>query len=108
LRQEHDALTEESEAFIDRVREQFEARFRGRFDDLTERLKSLVHGMTASLEAEAPDLADIEWPEPEPADEDDDPLFDSTRDYVEQIDRFKEHQQKPTERRPRSNGAVSP
>ena len=29
-------------------------------------------------------------------DEDEDPLFDSARDYVEQIDRYKQHQAKPT------------
>jgi hypothetical protein len=34
-------------------------------------------------------------PEPDDGDEDDDPLFDSTREYVEQIDRYKEHQGKP-------------
>jgi hypothetical protein len=47
----------------------------------------------------APDFDAIEWPEPAEADEYDDPLFDSTRDYVEQCDRFKQHQDKPTARR---------
>jgi hypothetical protein len=42
LRQKHEALAEQAEAFIDRVRKQFEARFRGRFDDLIEREKSLA------------------------------------------------------------------
>jgi hypothetical protein len=37
-----------------------------------------------------------EWPEPRDGDEDPDPLFDSIRDYVDQIDRYKEHQGKPT------------
>ncbi len=45
------------------------------------------------------DFDSVDWPEPDEGDEDDDPLFDSTRDYVEQIDRYKEHQDKPTERR---------
>ena len=36
------------------------------------------------------------------ADEDPWPLFDSTRDYVEQVDCYKEYQGKPTERRPRT------
>jgi hypothetical protein len=31
--------------------------------------------------------------------EDPDPLYDSTRDYVEQVDRFKRYQGKPTQRR---------
>jgi hypothetical protein len=47
------------------------------------------------LEDEAPDADDYSWPEPDDGDEDDDPLFDSTRDYVEQIDRYKRHQGKP-------------
>ena len=48
------------------------------------------------LEAEAPDIDDYEWPEPAEGDEDDDPLFDSTRDFIEQTDRYKAHQGKPT------------
>jgi hypothetical protein len=51
------------------------------------------------LEAEAPDVDGFEWPEPDDGDEDDDPLFDSTRDYVEQVDRYKEHQGKTTGRK---------
>jgi hypothetical protein len=57
--------------------------------------------MSVSLRDKTPDLDEVEWPEPEAGDEDDDPLFDSTRGYVEQIDRYKQHQGKPTERRPR-------
>ncbi len=56
------------------------------------------------LEAEAPDVDTYDWPEPAEGDEDPDPLFDSTRqangtarEYVEQVDRYKEHQGKPTE-----------
>jgi len=55
--------------------------------------------MSDALDEAAPDPDDVEWPEPEDGDEDPDPLFDSTRDYVEQIDRYKRHQGKPTERR---------
>jgi hypothetical protein len=53
------------------------------------------------LEAEATDFDDVEWPEPEEGDEDDDPLFDSTREYLDQIDRFKLFQGKPTAATPR-------
>jgi hypothetical protein len=45
---------------------------------------------------DAAELPMPEWPEPRDGDEDDDPLFDSTREYVEQIDRYKEHQGKAT------------
>jgi hypothetical protein len=40
----------------------------------------------------------VEWPEPE-GDDDPDPLFDSRRDYVTQIDRYKEFQGKATDRK---------
>jgi hypothetical protein len=45
--------------------------------------------------ARAPDTDDIEWPTPVEGDADPDPLFSSRRDYVEQVDRFKRHQNKP-------------
>jgi hypothetical protein len=38
-------------------------------------------------------------------DEDLDPLFDSSRDYLEQIDRYKKFQDKPTRGKPRNGGA---
>jgi predicted nucleic acid-binding Zn ribbon protein len=43
------------------------------------------------------DAGGYDWPAPKDGDEESDPLFDSTRGYVEQIDRYKEHQDKPTE-----------
>ena len=51
------------------------------------------------LEERAPDLEAIDWPEPAIGDEADDPLFDSRRGYVEQVDRFKRYQGKPTSRK---------
>jgi hypothetical protein len=51
------------------------------------------------LAAQTPDIDAYDWPGPEDAHEDDDPLYDSTRDYVEQVDRFKRHQGKPTTRK---------
>jgi hypothetical protein len=47
-----------------------------------------------------------EWPQPSEPKEDPDSLFDSRRSYVEQIDRYKRHQGKPTARRKR-NGEVT-
>jgi hypothetical protein len=63
------------------------------------RAKLIWRAIANDLDTQSPDPDEIEWPEPDVGDEDDDPLFDSTRDYVEQIDRYKEHQGKPTERR---------
>jgi hypothetical protein len=64
---------------------------------LNQRIADTYRGMEEELFARVPDVDDIEWPEPAEGDEDPDPLFDSTRDYVEQVDRFKSHQDKPTE-----------
>jgi hypothetical protein len=55
--------------------------------------------MRDALNAEMPDLSDVKWPEPKQGNEDPDPLFDSARDYVEQIDCYKDYQGKPTTRR---------
>ena len=41
---------------------------------------------------EAPSADEFDWPEPDEGDEDDDPMYDSTRSYLDQIDRYKEHQ----------------
>jgi hypothetical protein len=56
--------------------------------------------IAGELEDNLPDLDEIEWPEPERPD-DDHALFDSERDYVEQVDAFKRHQGKRTARRER-------
>ena len=68
------------------------------------RAKVVWHAIEQSLDDEAPDIvAEADWPEPKDGNEDDDPLFDSLRDYVDQIDRYKTFQGKPTARRPRKN-----
>ena len=80
---------------------------RGRLADLGERAKDVWARACASLEENTPDEEGfIEWPEPAFGDEDPDPLFDSNRPYVEQIDRYKRHQDKPTGRKPRKPKAV--
>jgi hypothetical protein len=84
--------------------EQIPANMIGRFLDDGDLRK--LHGMLI-LEAEKPDLEDYEWPEPADGDEYDDPLFDSSRDYVEQIDRCKEYQDKPTTGSTRRNIGVT-
>ena len=65
--------------------------------------KPILGKIEKDLHDEAPDGSDYDWPDPSDfeGDEDDDPLYDSSRDYVEQIDRYKEHQGKATERRER-------
>jgi hypothetical protein len=59
--------------------------------------KPILRRIEDDLSDQAPDLNAYDWPDPDDfeGDEDDDPLFDSTREFVEQVDRFKEHQGKP-------------
>jgi hypothetical protein len=44
------------------------------------------------LDSQAPDVDLYDWPEPAGGDEDPDPMCDSTRSYLDQIARYKEHQ----------------
>jgi hypothetical protein len=69
------------------------------------RAKVVWHDIAKDLKANAPDPDEIDWPVPADGDEDDDPLFDSTRDYITQIDRYKLFQDKPTARRNRNGGS---
>jgi hypothetical protein len=90
---EHDDLIDQCNAAL--------AEFQEPLDQLDERFRHLQRAIAKDLRNEAPDPDDIEWPEPEEGDEDDNPLFDSTRDYLDQIERYKAHQGKSTtERRP--------
>jgi hypothetical protein len=75
---------------------QIKDRYDDSYQDLRDRFDELQQAIAKELEEEAPDPASVNWPEPEDADEDDDPLYDSRRDYVEQVDRFKKHQGKST------------
>jgi hypothetical protein len=106
LRAQHRELASEINSAISAFEQEINGRFRARIDSLAERSNGLFHGMTVSLEARAPDSDDFDWPEPAEGNEDEDALFDSTRDYVAQIDRLKKHQQKPTERKARGNGGA--
>ena len=91
LRQEHERILYD----LSRVQEELE--------ELSEQVGSVFADIRDDLEAERPDLSQWQWPEPSEPNEDPDPLFDSRRGYVEQIDRYKQHQGKPTGRKP--NGA---
>jgi hypothetical protein len=86
------------------------ARHQGRFDALATELQSdfgaladpILRRIEANLDAETPDIEDLaDWPNPTPDDPHPDPLFDSSRDYLDQISRYKRHQGKPTARRER-------
>jgi hypothetical protein len=62
---------------------------------LAQRFESIERSIAVRLETEAPDADAYDWPEPDDGDEDPDPMFDSGRGYLEQIERYREHQGKP-------------
>ena len=64
-----------------------------------EKARPILEEIEGDLENEAPDADSFAWPTTSnfAAAEDEDPLYDSTRGYVEQIGRYKQHQDKPTE-----------
>jgi hypothetical protein len=90
----HAAIVKELRARIKALNDDF----RKQFQKLSGDMKPCWDAILNSLDGRF-DFDSIEWPEPKEGDEDPDPLFDSTRDYVEQIDRYKQHQGKPTTRR---------
>ena len=66
---------------------------------LAEQAGSVFDEIRDDLEDEKPDLGEWDWPAPSEPHEDPDPLFDSRRTYLQQINRYKLHQGKPTEAR---------
>jgi hypothetical protein len=70
--------------------------------------EAVIDAIADDLEERKPDPEEVDWPEIEDADENDDPLFDSRRSYIDQIDRYKRHQGKPTERRRRNGNGAAP
>jgi hypothetical protein len=101
IHEQHRAEVEELEAEWEAIN----AEHQRQLEQWRERAEPVWQVMAEECEFEAPDIDEIEWPEPEDADEDQDPLFNSTRDYVEQIDKYKRHQGKPIARRGRNGGA---
>jgi hypothetical protein len=100
-----DALVEISDAAFERSREHVEA-INGEVDAFYERAADLGARIREAIAERAPDADEFDWAVPDDADESDDPLFDSTRSYLDQIDRYKQHLGQPTTWRRRSgNGA---
>jgi hypothetical protein len=89
LESERDAISAEAEAAMLRRKEREAA--------LMERARPLFETMSEELEAVAPETDEYLWPEPAEGDEDYDSLFDSTRSYLEQIERYREGQGKGDE-----------
>ena len=68
-------------------------------DTFKQNAQPILNSIECDLEADAPGADDYDWPDPEDyeGDEDLDPLYDSTREYLEQIDSYKEFQGKEVE-----------
>jgi hypothetical protein len=99
-RGEREAIRAEHRELIERCNAALEP-FREPLRQVEQRFQALQATIAEELADEAPDPADIEWPEPEEGDEDNDPLYDSRREYLEQIERYRAHQGKQgTERVP--------
>ena len=90
---EHEEITTEITALQEREAElkaAFAAKARPVLDEIAE-----------ALIFAAPAAEDYAWPAPRKANEDEDPLFNSMRSYLDQVDRYKSHQGRPTRRRSR-------
>src|SRR5262245_18836820 len=88
-----EAVHEEHHEQLDELEEDW-AEIATSIEGWNEQAQSVWRAITNDLLDATPYPADHDWPEPRDPDEDDDPLFDSTRDYVEQMDRHKQHQAK--------------
>src|SRR6516165_5787991 len=60
--------------------------FEAKLDEWSERAEPVWKAIADDLEERAPDVAELRTNSTWHADEDDDPLFDSRREYLEQID----------------------
>jgi hypothetical protein len=93
LAKEREALNAEGTKEIEKVRQLMAAKEQA----YHERAHQLLAAIAEELEAEAPDVDGYDWPEAAEGDEDPDPLYDSTRSYLDQIDRYRQHQGKSAE-----------
>jgi hypothetical protein len=91
-------------AKLEAQREKIETEIRGMYEriverehDLEQRARPVMDAIKSELRNEALDLDQYDWPEPNEGDEDDDPLFDYKRNYLDQIARYRTQQGKPTE-----------
>ena len=99
VHQEHQDDIDEFQSEIDALNQQLKE-INKQAAELRERMKPEWQAMADKLRDREPDI-EIECPEFD-ADEDPDPLFDSTREYVDQVDCYKDFQGKPKERKPRT------
>ena len=73
---------------------------------LVEQAEALIQTMNAELKETAPAPHEFDWPVPT-VDEWENPVYDSTRNYVEQIDRFRRHKGKDADVRRKRDRIVT-
>ncbi len=94
LRQIKEAVTEPHQDEIDQLTSAYED-IVADLQDWEESAEDLWSTIAEKLEEEQPDLAEFEKPKPRPANEPDGfVLFDSKRDYFNQIDAYREWQRR--------------
>ena len=92
LEQDRKAVTEAIGAELARVQQLIDEKEKA----FEERARPILEAIKSDLDHEAPDTGDYDWPEPADGDEVADPLFDSTRSYLDQVERYHLHQGKTT------------
>jgi hypothetical protein len=100
-----DETVEEFADNIDELQQEWE-KIAELHDEWITRAKQVWLAIANRLSSAGDKIGEIEWPEGDEGDEDLDPLFDNTRDYVTQMDRYKAHQDKPTTRKERELGRI--
>jgi hypothetical protein len=114
LETETEQAADDLEQELEDVTEQVHDEHRAALDELTSlwdgtvipaieawqrRAEPIHRAIRAGLSNSAPDPDEHSWPEPAEAAEDDDPLFDSSRDYLTQIAHYKKFQGRSTKRK---------
>jgi hypothetical protein len=105
IRPHQDALRVLAQDYERRIAEHVEA-INSEVAGFYDQAEPVISDIASDLEDHAPDPDDVEWPGNCVADESHDQLYQSERDYLEQIARYKRHQGKPVERRRRKNGSA--
>lgn len=90
----NESVLERHTESIDDVRAEYQDVLQ-RYQAWRDRAEIVWQAVAKDLVDEAPDFDSYDWPVAEEGDEDPDPMFDSTRNYLGQIVWYKEFQRKP-------------
>ena len=88
-----EACSKARDAFDEAI-EQCRETITKREDRFVKQAEAVIAEIKSAMEDEGPDADEFEWPQPAEADEDPDPLYNSTRSYFKQLERFRRHKGK--------------